>query len=499
MVKALQVKLFQMKKIAFIIYFLAISLFASAQQEYSMHFMRDVWNSNYTNPGLQPYQKFFITGTSVGASLSFKGLNDTPLFVEDADGKFTPNYQNLIDNLDEDVRIRANLSAELFGVGFKMKKLFFSLSTATKANAQVVLPKDIFEVAWYGNEPFVGQTIEIGPGISVEAYQEIALGVNYTFNRNLSAGIRAKRLTGIFSASTIADELSLTTGENHYETTIATNYIANISSSFLNIVAPSDGLILNTTASFNQAAVDDIVDNRQLPEGNSGWAGDFGVSFNLKDKVELSLSALDIGYIDWTTGVSGLQSNGTFYFDGLTLEQATSGNTVSFISVEDSLVNLLKIAAVPGSTFRTNLSPKFYASALFRYGYWELGGMWYNELAPNDEIISSIGFSGRYVLDDKLSFGAVYAYHDGRFDNLGVNTSLKLGPLQIHLLVDNIFPLFKPETIRYTNIRAGANIVFGTKKMREFRKGRLDEPTLPSENEDKKKKKKDKESNPETN
>ncbi len=472
-----------MKKISFIIYFLAVSLFASAQQEYSMHFMRDVWNSNYTNPGLQPYQKFFITGTSVGASVSLKGLGDTPMFVKDANGAFTPNYQEIVDNLDQDFRIRSNLSAELFGIGFKVKKLFFSLGTSTKVTTQVVLPKDLFQLAWRGNEAFIGETVEFGPGVDIEAYQELALGVNYSFNRKLSAGIRVKRLTGIFSASTTADEISLTTGDNHYETSIQTNYIANISSSFLNIVAPQDGNVMNTTATFNQAALDEIVDNRQFPSGNSGWAGDFGVSLNLKDRIELSVSALDLGYIDWTSGVSGLQSTGDFEFDGLTFEQATSGSTVSFIAVEDSLLSLLNVESVAGNTFRTNLSPKFYASALIKYGHWQLGGMWYNEFAPNNEIISSIGLSGRYVLDDKLSLGAVYAYHDGRFDNIGVNTSFRLGPLQFHVIVDNIFPLFNPATIEYTNIRAGFNIVFGTKKMRKFRKGKADEPEVPRNSE----------------
>ena len=457
---------------------MCITMSVFAQQEYSMHFLRDVWNSNYTNPGLQPYQTFFITGTSIGTSVSFKGTGDTPLFLEQADGRFRPNYQGIVDNLDEDFRVRTNLSAELFGVGFKVKQLFFSLNTATKANAQIVFPKDIFELAWYGNEPFIGETVEFGPSLDIEAYQELALGVNYTFNRKFSAGIRAKRLIGIFNASTTTDELSLTTGENHYETTITTDYVANISSSFLNIVAPADGKLTNTQADFNQTALDNILQNRQLPDGNSGWAGDLGVSMNLKDRVEVSLSALDLGYIEWTNGVSGLQTTGTFNFDGLTLAQATSGDIVSFVSVQDSLINLLTVSDVPGNTFRKNLSPKFYASALLKYGYWQLGGMWYNEL-NNGELISSIGLSGRYVLDDKLSLGAVYAYHDGRFDNFGVNTAFRLGPLQIHVVVDNIFPLFNPERMEYTNIRAGFNLVFGTKKMRKYREGRMDEPESP--------------------
>lgn len=473
-----------MKKIIILISCVSLTLTGFAQEEYSMHFMRNVWNSNYTNPGFQPYQTFFIGGTSVGTSLSLKGLGGTQLFSEDTSGAYVPNYQDIIDNVDEDLRIRSSVSAELFGVGFKVKKLFFSFSTSAKASAQVTLPKDLFELAWYGNEQYIGQTVEFGPQVNIEAYQELALGVNYTFSRKLSAGIRAKRLLGIFSATTTEHDLALTTGTNHYSATLDANYVANISSSFLNIVAPPSGKILDTDATFNQAALDNITQNRQLPSGNTGWAADLGVSLNLKDRLELGLSVLDLGYINWTNGVSGLQTTGTYNFDGLTLEQSSQGGSISFVSVQDSFINLLNVSNIAGSTFRTTLAPKIYASALIKYGKWEVGGMWYNEFSGG-QIISSIGLSGRYNLDDKLSFGAVYAYHDGHFDNIGGNLAFRLGPLQLHLLVDNILPLFKPETIEYTNIRAGFNIALGTKKMTKFRKGRLDEaaPPPPSNSE----------------
>lgn len=471
-----------MKKIFILSYILCFSFVLHAQQEYSMHFLRDVWNSNYTNPGLAPRQTFFIGGLSAGGSLSIKGLGNTAVFVEQSDGIYSPNFQEIIDNVDEDLRIRGNAVAEEFGIGFKIKKFFISFNTATKVSVQVNLPKNIFELAWRGNEPFIGETVEFGPSFSIDAYQELGLGVNYSFNRKLSAGIRVKRLIGIMSAFTSSDELSLSTGTNHYETSINTNYVANISTSFLNIVAPEDGQILNTEGSVDEIALDEIIQNYNLPSGNSGWGVDLGVSMNLKDRFELGLSVLDLGYINYNTGVSGLQSSGSFNFDGLSFSEAVNGSTISFAPVLDSLSSLLSIQDVPGTTFRKELAPKIYLSGLFKYGFWELGGMFYNEFS-NDGLVSSIGLSGRYVLDNRFSLGAVYAYHDGRFDNIGVNGTMRLGPLQLHVLVDNIFPLFKPERLEYTNVRAGLNIVFGSKKMRKFRKGRKDKikpPTPPN-------------------
>lgn len=466
-----------MKKILFIICLVSFSYAASAQQ-YSMHFLRDVWNSNYTNPGLSPRQTFFIGGTSVGASLSLKGLGGVQLFTEEADGSFTPNLKSIIENIDEDVRLRASSSLEAFSFGFKVKKLFFSFNTTTKLNAQITLPKDIFEVGYHGNEKFIGQTIDIGPGLSLEAYQELGLGVNYSFNRKLSAGIRAKRLIGIASAFTSENELRLSTGDEYYAIQAQTNYVANISSPFLNIVAPADGRVENTDVEFNQDAVDALAQDFQLPKGNAGWGFDLGASYNIKDKFEFSASVLDLGYINYSNGVSGLKTSGTFNFDGLDLKEAVKGNNVSFGSVYDSLRNLLVVEEVGGSTFRKPLAPKMYLSALAKFGYWELGGMWYNEFT-SDGLVSSIGLSGRYVQAGKFSLGAVFAYHDNRFDNLGVNGTIRLGPLQLHLLVDNVLVFVRPEYFEYTSVRVGANIVFGNKKMRKFRKGRMDEPAAP--------------------
>ena len=467
-----------MKKIFFIICLVGFGFSMTAQQEYGMHFMRDVWNSNYTNPGLSPYQTFFIGGTSLGASLSLKGLGNTPIFLEEADGRFAPNYQGIIDYVSDDVRIRNNISAELFSVGFKAKKLFFSLNATTKANMQIGLPANIFQLAWYGNEAFIGEELEFGPSFSFDAYQELGLGINYSFNRKMSAGIRVKRLTGIVSVATASHQLSLETGEDYYQTIARTNYVANISSPFLDIVAPFDGKLLNTRAELNQSALDDITQNYQFPQGNAGWGIDLGASLNIKDRIEISASVLDLGFINWTNGVSGLQTSGTFQFDGLELSEAANNGVVSFSPVYDSIQNLLVISSVPGTEFRKNLSPKIYLSALAKYGYWQLGGMLYNEFSQ-DGIVSSVGLSGRYVRDNRFSLGAVYAYHDGRFDNLGVNGTLRLGPLQLHLLVDNVLFVFRPDHFEYTNIRAGANIVFGTKKMKNYRKGRSDTPAPP--------------------
>lgn len=475
-----------MKRIHIIISILCLSVGTQlgAQQEYSMHFMRDVWNSNYTNPGFMPQQTWFFGGVSTGASLSFKGLGDTPLFIEEEDGRFAPNYQEIIDNVDEEFRIRQNITADQFAFGFRVKRLFFSLNTATKVSTQVTLPRNFFEVGWYGNEAFIGEPVEFGPSVSFDAYQEFGLGVNYMFPKGIAVGARAKRLVGIIGAFTDRNQLTLETGESHYETNITTDYSVNISSPFIDIDAPENGRIFDIDTRFDSLALDNLL-GFNLPSGNGGWAFDFGATYAPSPRFELALSVLDLGYLNYNSSVSGLESSGTFSFDGLGFDEAVNENSVSFTSVYDSLQNLLTVTNSSGNSFRKTLSPKLYLSALTRVGFFELGGMMYNEFT-NDGLVASFGLSARYVQEGRLSFGAVYAYHDARFDNIGVNTSFRLGPLQFHFLVDNIFPLFQPDRFEYTNIRVGTNFIFGTKKMKKIRREYSNPPpvlpTNPEEN-----------------
>lgn len=454
-----------MKHSLIIILCLFLSWSTWAQQEYGLHFMRHVSNANLTNPGFAPRQTFYVGGLSAGTDLSLRGLGNAALFTPDSANVYSPNYLGILNEMDEALNTRLGTKLE-FGAGLRLGKLFVSINANTKLVSQIDLPRTAFEMAWYGNENAIGQTIDIGPAFSINAYQEIGLGLTYALSPQLSVGVRPKRLFGIASVYTSRNQLALTTGSDNYELTVDADYQANISSTFASVTPSADGIIENTSVAYDQEAFR----NLSIPEGNSGWAIDLGASYQLSNKLEVGVSILDLGYIDWNAGLSGIRAQGTYTFNGLDIEDAARGQSLSFSSVYDTLRNLVTLESNAGNAFRTTLSPKMYLSALLTLGYWELGGMYYYENTALGDNYSTIGLSGRYVIDDRFSFGGVYAYRNGGgFDNLGVNGTMRLGPLQLHLIIDNVLPVFKPERLEYTNIRAGVNLVLGTKKMRRIR------------------------------
>lgn len=438
---------------------------AWTQPEYGLHFMRNVSNANLTNPGFAPRQTFYVGGISEGFDLSLRGLGDATFFSADSNNVYSPNYFDLLNNMDEALQTRLGNKTE-FGIGARFGKLFVSVNSNVKINSQLDIPRTAFEMAWYGNENAIGQTVDIGPAFAVNAYLELGLGLTYAVSPQLSVGIRPKRLFGIASASTSRNQLNLTTGADNYDLTVDADYQVNMSSSFASVTPSPDGLIENTTFSFDES----IIRNPSVPQGNNGWGLDLGATYQLSQKLELGFSLLDLGYIDWNTGLSGLRAQGTYTFNGLDFNDAVRNDNVSFGAINDTLRSLINLQRTEeGTAFRTTLSPKMYLSALLTLGYWELGGMYYLENTTIGDDYSTIGLSGRYVIEDRFSFGAVYAYRNGgRFDNLGANGTMRLGPLQLHLILDNILPLFHPDRLEYTNVRAGFNLVLGTKKMRRI-------------------------------
>jgi hypothetical protein len=69
-----------------------------------------------------------------------------------------------------------------------------------------------------------------------------------------------------------------------------------------------------------------------------------------------------------------------------------------------------------------------------------------------------------------FTLGGVYVIRNKRFDNVGVNTSLKIGPLQIVAATDNLLTLLQSSNSNTVNGRIGINLLFGQMEKEEQKK-----------------------------
>ena len=141
-------------------------------------------------------------------------------------------------------------------------------------------------------------------------------------------------------------------------------------------------------------------------------------------------------------------------------------DSLNFDGVIDTIVGVLGFEETNDS-YKTSLSPKFYLSGTYKImKSFDAGLAFYGEI-NRKKLRPALGISLQKRFGKIFSVGGVYALRNGRFDNLGLNFGLKLGPVQLYGTSDNIISVFKPLDSKSTNFRLGLNIAVGKKKNTE--------------------------------
>lgn len=435
--------------------FFAISM---KGQEYGLHFMQDVWQSNYTNPGFVPRQTF-VFSASPFATFSADGIKGN--LFDDVGGQLILNPNNVLSNLNEDIRMRSEGSAD-FNVGFKVSKLFISLGTSTRAASGFTLPVDAAKFLLEGNGGNnIGRTFEVGPDFNNSIYQELSLGANLMVTNQLSVGARIKRLLGINYFNTQTSALTVTTSDDIYQLDMNLNY--NIQTSLPQSIVnfPRDG-------NFGEIQFDTTGNTVFDIEGlNAGWGFDVGAQFNLRDNIRLAVSILDLGAIGWDSDVQEVNISGAFTYEGANIN--FFGQDEDIDSPFDSLAQRIRVSTTTNG-FSQTLPTRLYISGNIKLVGFDLGALIYSQFGDNN--VSSFALSARRQFGSVFSVGAVYAMQAGYEDKFGFNFGLNAGPTQLFLVMDDVSAFFNPaKNLKRLSFRFGTGVSIGEKKMDEYIQG----------------------------
>ncbi|MEL6945482.1 MAG: DUF5723 family protein, partial [Bacteroidota bacterium] len=272
---------------------------------------------------------------------------------------------------------------------------------------------------------------------------------------NLSLGGRLKYLNGLGNISTSKGTLRLRTDEDIYQLNVEADYQIDAST-----FVQYNGL--NSDAGVAELMP---IEFNQLFSKNQGIAFDAGVYLDF-ESVDISLSVLDIGSIDWNDNPRSYRINGTFDYEGLDLLNSYFQDTISFSSVLDSLEGIFNVQESQNA-FTTQLPTRLYAS--FNYylsDNWSLGagiyGEWYR-----DDFFSAVTINTQAVLTEYLSLGATYSIFDQNYDHVGVNAQLHLGPVQLYAMTNNVLSAFQYRKRSNVDFRVGLNLRFTELKEQE--------------------------------
>ncbi|HHH49677.1 MAG TPA: hypothetical protein ENK52_01715 [Saprospiraceae bacterium] len=438
-----------MKRLLYTLLFLsAMSL--QAQQELSLHFMKDVAQSNLTNPAIFNKYKINVSLPSPYFNFYHSAFSANDIFRKEGT-TLVLKTNDLVKLLENDGNLlQTNFSVETFSLGIQIKKLQVSFSHAAKFNGYFNYPKGIVDLLWNGNASSIDKAIDIAPKLDLMAYQEFGLGIAYQLNNMLTFGGKIKYLNGLGVVHTERSNATIFTDAEYYQLTAETDFLLQSAGVPLDVNSANGDFI-----SFGEF-------NPEFFSANKGIALDLGATFNIGEMISVSASILDVGQINWKDDAKNFTSRGSFSYEGLDLKPLLQGDSLSLGNILDSVEQVFMFEESP-KEFSTSLPTKFYLSGTFKIKSLQLGALFYGE-AYQQKLYPAFALSARKEFGKIFSLGAVYSIRNKSFNNLGLNMALKLGPIQLFALSDNLFPLFNPLNAQNANFRFGLNVAVGKKK-----------------------------------
>jgi hypothetical protein len=428
-----------------------------SQESSTMYFLHQIPQSNLLNPAVQIPCKIFVgmpllSSVYAQYSNSFFSSNDA---YQPVNNGININYAYLLSKPNSIQNNYIEFGISLLNFGFLYDDYYFNFNLSDKIDAGYNYPTSIFGLILKGNSPSIGSTLDLG-GTKVYAnyYREWAFGMSKIIDNQLTLGLKAKLLFGKANITTPQSDLSLETGPAPYHLTASGNIAVNESP--LVITYDKSGKPVSADLP-SDATIVSLLLNRK----NKGLAFDFGTIYDLSDKVTISGSLLDLGFIYWTYSPSKLTSSAKFQYNGLDYNSQT-GTFTNLNSVTDSLQNSYKISSQSSSYF-TALSPKLYLGGTYKLLNNVKAGLLVREQLYHGKLMNSEVLSVNANYKNYLNGALSWTYANSSFANLGLAIGAATPNFGFYALSDNVYGAFKYKSARLINIRFGFNFLFGCK------------------------------------
>lgn len=445
-------KMFKNVLFSFSLLLLSAPLFG--QQELSLHFLRDNWHSNETNPAFIPKDGGVYRLPGLYNGFSFDGPSYGQL-VTRVNGEPVINLNSVIKHLKPQNIIKDDFQLQTVGFGFpvgKKKKLLLSFGHSVKYHAFFKYPKELAQVAYEGNAQFIGQTIDIGNEIQVSGYHSVDFGGAYKI-KDWTIGVKAKFLSGFVDLTTDPRHktVDMHTDSDIYQITLEGDYVLNTANALDYRSYDDYDLDLN----FGTFTADKFFD------GNTGWAFDIGAHYQ-KDKWDVGISVIDISSgINWRTRITNYTINGSYEYNGLDFSDALTGggDTPDLQNTIDSLEQVFDPVQTEVG-YNSKIPRKIYLSALYQLtDKFKAGAVFFNE-EFRGEPRSVFGAHFNYDLAKWFNVGATYSATNDSYDNLGMSLMLHGRSYQLFAITDNLVDLIDPTNGNAFGIRLGGNLYF---------------------------------------
>ena len=480
-----------MKKIYIIIIASIFSISVFAQQSNTMYFMQKTPQTSLLNPAYTPGCNFYIGGALVNATPVF-GQVFLPIAIDFTSTSFdystiihkgTITYEDslivdlkgFVDGLKDYNYLTFNLNVDLLAIGFKVKDMYFTLNATEKVDFKFGYSGDMFRIPYYGNgDPdLIGSDANFGFGIDAVHYREFAIGVSKPINDKLTVGLKAKALFGMANINTKVNEYVWNTDADNFDYTFSSESEINSSLPFL------EYFYNDTTGNIDSVEMKDFDAKGYFVNfKNKGVGVDLGATYKMNDKITLSASLIDLGFISWKDNPYSIVNSGEFSFTGIDIANEIFSNDTSENdnSIGDSFLDsLAENFSIEDTnlTYKTYLTPKVYIGGNFQINEKiNIGALARIEFMRK-RISPSLTVSVNTQFTKWFGLTGTYSIMNNSFTNAGLGMSIKMGPWKMFVINDNVLGMILPHKARNINWRTGLYLVFGSNKAEENAKAKF--------------------------
>jgi hypothetical protein len=190
-----------MRKKALFLFFLVALITAevTGQNSQIMYFM-NLPQNHLLNPALRPTNRVYIglpglSGININMNNNYLNFSDVFLKGEVKDSIITvfhPGYNpdKFLAKIKDINSMEMEAAVQLLSLGFSVgSDGYFFLDVNERVVNSVVIPGDLFRLALYGNEKFLGRTIDLSAlRTDLKYYREFGIGYSGKGNRTIETG-----------------------------------------------------------------------------------------------------------------------------------------------------------------------------------------------------------------------------------------------------------------------------------------------------------------------
>ena len=403
------------------------------------YFMEGTHYRQQLNPALAPgrgYLNLPVIGTfNASVNSSTLGYQDVMDIIDNSEGGDFFKSDAFINKLDNLNNLNVNLSTDILSAGWYKGKNFWSFNIGLRNDIGASIPKGMFEFLREMDGLSADDNLErlsninqkVGhQSLEINSYAEVGVGLARNITERLTVGARVKALLGVGNLKLDINNITVNSNLSGYNT-------GDLNDLNGRAEIRVDATLENSSKLIELSEDDGVI--VEIEFGTFGLAGyglgiDLGASYKLMDKLTLSASLLDLGFMKWSknnTSVARATANQSYDLTNSSdryefVDKVASGEVLNFDMLN---MTLDKSAQKDRSTSLTS-------TLVLGAEYELLGdllavGALYTGRFAKPETLNELTLSANIRPKNNLNLALSYSLWQGSGKTFGV--AAKLGPI----------------------------------------------------------------------